>query len=118
MSNLYSITVQRALQKETITASNNMAVSNIYEWQLFDGSKWSSICNDIIIETHYCQPGASGITLHTSIGSLYIDFDAMTVSGICGNVLVRRNTFLSNNQKQEVGWYYKDNQRWCQYGAQ
>ncbi|KAA0721156.1 hypothetical protein E1301_Tti020652 [Triplophysa tibetana] len=95
-----------------------MAASNISEWQLFDGSQWSSICNANIIETHYCQPGASGITLHTSIGSLYIDFDAMTVSGICGNVLVRRNTFLSINQKQDVGWYYKDNKRWCQYGAQ
>lgn len=95
-----------------------MATSNLFEWQLFDGQKWSSICNDIFIESHYCQPGATGITINTSMGSLYIDFDAMTVSGPFANLSIRRNMFLSHNQKQEVGWYYKDNHRWCEYGSQ
>ncbi|XP_051976990.1 uncharacterized protein si:ch211-244b2.3 [Xyrauchen texanus] len=95
-----------------------MEAGNHYEWQLYDGQQWSSICNDIVIETHYCQPEATGITIHTSMGSLYIDFDALTINEPFTNLSIRRITFLNNNQKQEVGWYYKDNNRWCEYGSQ
>ncbi|XP_067283293.1 zinc finger CCCH-type antiviral protein 1 isoform X2 [Pseudorasbora parva] len=94
-----------------------MATGNHFEWQLFDGQQWTSITNDFVIETHYCQPGANGITINLNMGTLNIDFDEMTVDGPC-YINIRRNTLLSPNQKQEVGWYYKDNHRWCEYGAQ
>lgn len=41
-----------------------------YEWQLSDGHQWLPIDHDHVIETHYCQPGAKGITInfiHTSV---------------------------------------------------
>ncbi|KAG1953496.1 protein mono-ADP-ribosyltransferase PARP12 [Pimephales promelas] len=95
-----------------------MATGNHFEWQLFDGAQWDSIANDIVIEAHYCQPGANGITLYFNIGAVNIDFDQMTVSGPLRNLSIRRNTLLSPYQKQEVGWYYKDNHRWCEYGSQ
>ncbi|XP_051974908.1 protein mono-ADP-ribosyltransferase PARP12-like [Xyrauchen texanus] len=96
----------------------NMAAGNRYEWQLYDGQRWSSICNDIVIETHYCQPGATGITIYTSMGSLFIDFEAMTINGPITNLSIRRKMFLNYNQKQKVGWYYKDNHHWFEYGSQ
>uniref|UniRef100_A0A8C1YBL4 WWE domain-containing protein n=2 Tax=Cyprinus carpio TaxID=7962 RepID=A0A8C1YBL4_CYPCA len=106
------------LQRE-ITA-NNMATAsgNQFEWQLFIGQKWVSIFNDFVIEAHYCQPGANGITINLNMGPAYIDFDEMTVDGPLVNFSVRRNTLLSYNQKEVMGWYYKDNHRWCEYGSQ
>ncbi|CAM4566999.1 unnamed protein product [Leuciscus chuanchicus] len=95
-----------------------MATGNHFEWQLFNGTEWASIANDFVIEAHYCQPGANGITIYFNIGAVNIDFDEMTVSGPLRNLSIRRNTLLSPNQKQEVGWYYKDNHRWCEYGSQ
>lgn len=98
-----------------------MATGNVnhFEWQLFNGQQWVSIANDFVIETHYCQPGAKGITINLlNMGALNIDFDEMTVDGPLRNISIRRNTLLSPNQKQEVGWYYKDNHRWCEYGSQ
>lgn len=95
-----------------------MATGNHFEWQLFNGAQWASISNDFVIEAHYCQPGANGITIYFNIGAVNIDFDEMTVSAPLHNLSIRRNTLLSPNQKQEVGWYYKDNHRWCEYGSQ
>ncbi|XP_066523294.1 uncharacterized protein si:ch211-244b2.3 [Hoplias malabaricus] len=88
-----------------------------YEWKLFDGRQWSQICNDHVIECHYCQPEARGMTIHTSLGSLYIDFDAMTVRGPFSGLCVKRQTFLTQNQSEEIGWYYRDNTQWCEYGS-
>ncbi|KAG7456226.1 hypothetical protein MATL_G00249490 [Megalops atlanticus] len=88
-----------------------------YQWQLSDRQVWRPIENDHVIETHYCQPGATGITLFTSnFGRIFIDFDKMEV---CGAQLdVRRQTFLAHDEKQEFGWYYNDNRRWYEYGSQ
>ncbi|KAK9976119.1 hypothetical protein ABG768_021325 [Culter alburnus] len=95
-----------------------MATGNHFEWQLFNGQQWVSIANDFVIEAHYCQPGANGISIYLNMGAAHIDFDEMTVDGPLHNLSIRRNTLLSANQKQEVGWYYKDNHRWCEYGSQ
>uniref|UniRef100_A0A8C2BIP8 WWE domain-containing protein n=1 Tax=Cyprinus carpio TaxID=7962 RepID=A0A8C2BIP8_CYPCA len=94
-----------------------LASGNHFEWQLFNGQQWGSILNDFVIEAHYCQPGANGITINLSMGPVYIDFDEMTVDGAVVNLGVRRNTLLSPNQKEVMGWYYKDNHRWCEYGS-
>ncbi|KAK1790563.1 hypothetical protein P4O66_014438 [Electrophorus voltai] len=94
------------------------AIAKPYEWHLFDGQQWSSICNDHIIESHYCQPGARGMTIDTHLGALYIDFDAMTVRGPFAGLGIRREMLLSHNQTQEVGWYFKDNSYWQEYGTQ
>ncbi|KAI2665293.1 Zinc finger CCCH-type antiviral protein 1 [Labeo rohita] len=96
-----------------------MATGNHFEWQLFNGQQWGSILNDFVIEVHYCQAGAKGITIHLNKGPVYIDFDDMTVTGPLANgYSIRRNTLLSHNQKEVIGWYYKDNYRWCEYGSQ
>uniref|UniRef100_A0A3B4ERC8 WWE domain-containing protein n=1 Tax=Pygocentrus nattereri TaxID=42514 RepID=A0A3B4ERC8_PYGNA len=140
----------------TSTTGQGNASGNSSQWQLFDGQQWSQICNDHIIECHYCQPGARGMTIYTNLGcfcvcispryllstwscgvfidlimtnglrhffhqfnrSLHIDFDDMTVTGPFAGLGVRRQTFLPFNQSQEVGWYYKDNTYWCEYGSQ
>lgn len=44
-----------------------------YEWLLYIGHRWLPIENDHVIEAHYCQPGAKGITLHTKSGSVWLD---------------------------------------------
>ncbi|XP_076860827.1 uncharacterized protein LOC143514007 isoform X1 [Brachyhypopomus gauderio] len=94
------------------------AVGKQYEWRLFDGQQWFSICNDHIIESNYCQPGARGMTINTHLGSLYIDFDAMTVRGPFAGLRVQRQVFISYSQTQEMGWYFKDNRHWQEYGTQ
>ncbi|XP_016342676.1 zinc finger CCCH-type antiviral protein 1-like [Sinocyclocheilus anshuiensis] len=98
---------------------SSAASGNHFEWQLFNGQQWGYILNDFVIEAHYCQPGANGITINLSIGPAYIDFDEMTVDGPLVNLSVRRNMLLSPpNQKELIGWYYKDNHQWCEYGSQ
>ncbi|XP_060758931.1 zinc finger CCCH-type antiviral protein 1 isoform X2 [Neoarius graeffei] len=94
------------------------ASGNHYEWQLFNGQQWLQIKNDHIIECNYCQPGAKGITIDTHMGSLYIDFDSMTLRGPFANLAVRRLSNLSHNQREVMGWYYRDNSYWCEYGVQ
>ncbi|KAF4079556.1 hypothetical protein AMELA_G00179440 [Ameiurus melas] len=89
-----------------------------YEWQLCYGQQWFPIANDHIIECNYCQPGARGITIDTHMGSLYINFDDMTLRGTFADLAVRRLSSLSHNQIEDVGWYYKDNSYWCEYGVQ
>ncbi|KAK2832449.1 hypothetical protein Q7C36_015911 [Tachysurus vachellii] len=93
-----------------------------YEWQLFDGQQWLQIQNDIIIEYNYCQPGTKGITIDTDKGPLYIDYDAMTINALLSTTFdglaVRRLLSLSHNQREDVGWYYKYNNSWCEYGLQ
>ncbi|KAI4874668.1 hypothetical protein NFI96_031158, partial [Prochilodus magdalenae] len=110
LSSLFSVAGLAAGRKESERSH--------YEWKLFDGQKWSRICNDHVIESHYCQAGARGMTIYTNLGPLYIDFDAMTVRGPFAGLGVQRQTFLSLNQIQEVGWYYKDNTHWYEYGSQ
>ncbi|XP_046728528.1 zinc finger CCCH-type antiviral protein 1 isoform X1 [Silurus meridionalis] len=89
-----------------------------YEWNLFDGKRWLEINNDFIIECNYCQPGTKGITIDTHLGSLYIDFDAMTLIGPYANLAVRRLSTMSHDQREDMGWFYRDNGFWCEYGEQ
>ncbi|KAK3544632.1 hypothetical protein QTP86_019125 [Hemibagrus guttatus] len=89
-----------------------------YEWQLFDGRTWLPIINDHLIESNYCQPGAKGITIVTRLGSLYINFDGMTISGPFQCLAVRRLSSLSHNQRENVGWYFRDKNYWSEYGIQ
>ncbi|KAJ8381953.1 hypothetical protein SKAU_G00027310 [Synaphobranchus kaupii] len=94
-----------------------MASRRQYQWQLNDGQQWMSINNDHVIEAHYCQPGAKGITIFTSdYGRIFIDFDKMEVQGC--QLYIRRQTFLAHDEMQEMGWYYNDNRRWYEYGSQ
>nr|XP_046234780.1 uncharacterized protein si:ch211-244b2.3 [Scatophagus argus] len=87
-----------------------------YEWQLSDGHQWLRIDNDHVIETHYCQPGAKGITINTSHGPVFIDFDKLQASN--GAMGVQRLSLLPQGQKADVGWYFRDDQLWREYGAQ
>lgn len=50
--------------------------------------------------------------------SLYIDFDAMTLRGHCAGLAIRRLSSESHNQREDMGWYYRDNSYWCEYGVQ
>ncbi|XP_056223498.1 uncharacterized protein si:ch211-244b2.3 [Seriola aureovittata] len=87
-----------------------------YEWQLSDGHQWLKIDNDHVIETHYCQPGAKGITINTSHGPVFIDFDKLQTHNTGLNV--HRLSFVPQGQTQDVGWYFRDDQLWREYGSQ
>ncbi|XP_064199334.1 uncharacterized protein si:ch211-244b2.3 isoform X2 [Anguilla rostrata] len=97
--------------------SQPVPASKRYQWQLNDGQQWMSINNDHVIEAHYCQPGAKGITIFTAdCGRVFIDFDKMEVRG--PSLYVRRQTFLAHDEMEEMGWYYNDNRHWYEYGSQ
>uniref|UniRef100_UPI0037E86C15 uncharacterized protein n=1 Tax=Semicossyphus pulcher TaxID=241346 RepID=UPI0037E86C15 len=87
-----------------------------YEWQLFTGNQWLQTENDHVIETHYCQPGAKGITINTSHGNIFIDFDKLQTQSAA--VKVKRLSFLPPGRTEEVGWYFRDDQLWREYGTQ
>uniref|UniRef100_A0A3P8SES3 WWE domain-containing protein n=1 Tax=Amphiprion percula TaxID=161767 RepID=A0A3P8SES3_AMPPE len=74
------------------------------------------VVNDHVIETHYCQPGAKEITINTSHGQVFIDFDKLQTPNAA--LKVQRLSFLSQGQTEDVGWYFRDDQLWCEYGAQ
>ncbi|KAF5907974.1 poly [ADP-ribose] polymerase 12-like, partial [Clarias magur] len=105
-------------QEDAALSQQTNASGKHYEWQLFDGQQWFIINNDHIIECNYCQPGAKGITIDINLGSLYIDFDNMTISGPFANLAVRRLSSMPYNQTEDIGWYYRDNSHWCEYGGQ
>ncbi|XP_028305536.1 uncharacterized protein LOC114465017 isoform X2 [Gouania willdenowi] len=82
-------------------------------WQLSDGQQWVSINNDHVIETHYRHPGVKGITLHIGDGrQLVIDFDSMQTSDPA--LKVQRLV----HQLEDVGWYFRDDHLWREYGSQ
>ncbi|XP_062339523.1 uncharacterized protein si:ch211-244b2.3 isoform X1 [Osmerus eperlanus] len=85
------------------------------EWQLFEDQSWLRIANQHVIETHYCQPGAAGITLNTASRPVYIDFDRMTTRSTA--LRVRRLNILPAGQSEDVGWYFRDDRLWCEYGS-
>nr|XP_020455204.1 uncharacterized protein LOC109959841 [Monopterus albus] len=89
---------------------------NHYKWQLSFGQEWLTIDNDHVIETHYCQPGAKGITINTSNGQVFIDFDTLQTTKT--GVQVRRLSFLPQGQREEVAWYFRDDSLWREYGSQ
>ncbi|XP_010736928.3 uncharacterized protein si:ch211-244b2.3 isoform X1 [Larimichthys crocea] len=87
-----------------------------YEWQLSVGNQWLRIDNDHMIETHYCHPGAKGITINTSHGKVFIDFDKLQTRNAGLNV--RRQSLLPAGQTEDIGWYFRDDQLWREYGSQ
>nr|XP_033807629.1 uncharacterized protein LOC117363647 [Geotrypetes seraphini] len=89
--------------------------SKMYQWRIQDGEELLTINNDFVLEAHYTQPGAYGITLTTSkYGKIFLDFDKMSIPGT--NLKLLRETFLPAGQKEDYGWYYCDNKSWYEYG--
>ncbi|XP_011489469.1 poly [ADP-ribose] polymerase 12 isoform X1 [Oryzias latipes] len=86
-----------------------------FEWQLLVENRWQRIDNDHVIEAHYCQPGAKGITINTSMGKIFIDFDTLETSN--EDFRVQRLCLLPSDQEEEVGWYFRDDHLWCEYGS-
>ncbi|XP_054480472.1 E3 ubiquitin-protein ligase DTX1 [Anoplopoma fimbria] len=87
-----------------------------YEWQLLNGRQWLSIDNDHVIETHYCQPGAKGITININHRPVFIEFDKLETQ--TAGLRVQRLSFLPQGQTEDVGWYFRDDQLWREYGSQ
>ncbi|KAL3977248.1 pre-rRNA-processing protein TSR1 [Sarotherodon galilaeus] len=87
-----------------------------YEWQLSVGHQWLKIENDHVIETHYCHPGAKGISINTCHGKVFIDFDRLQTND--PGMKVRRLSFLPQGQTEDIGWYFRDGQVWREYGSQ
>ncbi|XP_049891920.1 uncharacterized protein si:ch211-244b2.3 [Epinephelus moara] len=87
-----------------------------YEWQVSNGHQWKPIDNDHVIETHYCQPGAKGITINFDEMKVSIDFDKLET--LTPGLKVQRVSFLPRGQTEDVGWYFRDDQLWCEYGSQ
>ncbi|XP_034529513.1 uncharacterized protein si:ch211-244b2.3 [Notolabrus celidotus] len=87
-----------------------------YEWQLFADNQWLKIDHDHVIERHYCQPGAKGITINTRQGKVNIDFDKLQTLNPA--VKVQRLSFLHEGQSEDIGWYFRDDTLWREYGSQ
>ncbi|KAF7669671.1 hypothetical protein LDENG_00151610 [Lucifuga dentata] len=88
-----------------------------YEWQLSNGHHWLRIDNDHVIETHYCQPGARGITINTDThGKVSIDFDKLQTLNAA--IKVQRLSLLPQGQMEDICWYFRDDQLWREYGSQ
>ncbi|XP_029017986.1 protein mono-ADP-ribosyltransferase PARP12 [Betta splendens] len=87
-----------------------------YEWQMQVGGEWLPIDNDHVIESHYCRPGAKGISLNTQHGKVFIDFDDLQTTDPA--LKVQRVTFLPQGQAEDVGWYFRDDILWREYGSQ
>uniref|UniRef100_A0A8C9YXS8 Uncharacterized LOC116060023 n=1 Tax=Sander lucioperca TaxID=283035 RepID=A0A8C9YXS8_SANLU len=87
-----------------------------FEWQLSNGHQWMPIENDHVIETHYCQPGAKGITINIGDRQVFIDFDQLQT--LTAALKVQRLSFLPQGQAEDVGWYFRDDQLWREYGSQ
>lgn len=119
-----------------------------YEWQLSNGHQWQPIDNDHVIETHYCQPGAKGITINFENSrsvlwffnffnllpdikrhncllmsssmclhrQVFIDFDKLETT--TAGLRVQRLSFLPRRRREAVGWYFRDDQLWREYGSQ
>ncbi|XP_044042671.1 protein mono-ADP-ribosyltransferase PARP11 [Siniperca chuatsi] len=103
--------------EEEVGYSSGTSVSGKhYEWQLSNGHQWLRIDNDHVIETHYCQPGAKGMTINTSHGQVFIDFDKLQTLNAA--LKVQRLSFLPQGQTEDVGWYFRDDQLWREYGSQ
>ncbi|XP_030071055.1 uncharacterized protein LOC115478011 [Microcaecilia unicolor] len=99
----------------SLQQSNANKQSKTYQWSIQDGEELLTINNDFVLEAHYTQPGAYGITLTTSkYGKIYLDFDKMIIPGT--NLKLLRNAFLPSGQKEDYGWYYCDNRSWYEYG--
>ncbi|XP_044199221.1 uncharacterized protein si:ch211-244b2.3 [Thunnus albacares] len=98
------------------SSQTTLANGKHYVWQLSDGQQWLQIDNDHVIETHYCQPGAKGITINTSHGSVFIDFDKLQTLNTA--LKVQRLSFLPPGQTEDIGWYFRDDQLWREYGSQ
>ncbi|XP_072233362.1 uncharacterized protein [Leuresthes tenuis] len=87
-----------------------------YEWQILFGNQWQRIENDHVIETHYCHPGAKEISINTNQGQVFIDFDTLETRN--ATVRVQRLSFLPQGQTEDIGWYFRDDQLWREYGSQ
>ncbi|RVE56655.1 hypothetical protein OJAV_G00223640 [Oryzias javanicus] len=107
----FAAMTQRNLSTNTISAMNNKC----FEWQMLVENQWLRIDNDHVIETHYCQPGAKGMTINTNMGQIFIDFDTLETSQ--EGRQVQRLSLLPPDQTEEVGWYFKDDRLWCEYGS-
>uniref|UniRef100_A0A3B3BHL9 WWE domain-containing protein n=1 Tax=Oryzias melastigma TaxID=30732 RepID=A0A3B3BHL9_ORYME len=86
-----------------------------YEWQLMIKNRWLRIDGDHVIETHYCQPGAKGMTINTTKGKVFIDFDTLETSN--KGVRVQRLSVLPPDQTEDVCWYFRDEHEWWEYGS-
>uniref|UniRef100_A0A3P9MXK3 Uncharacterized LOC103459200 n=1 Tax=Poecilia reticulata TaxID=8081 RepID=A0A3P9MXK3_POERE len=89
---------------------------NHYQWQLLNGNQWLKIDNDHVIETHYCHPGAKGISINTRLGKVFIDFDELKTDNPA--LRVQRLSFVPQGQEEDIGWYFRDDSLWCEYGSQ
>ncbi|XP_032445159.1 uncharacterized protein LOC116736657 [Xiphophorus hellerii] len=89
---------------------------NHYQWQLLNSNQWLNIDNDHVIETHYCQPGAKGISINTSLGKVFIDFDELKTNNPA--LRVQRLSLVPQGQEEDIGWYFRDDSLWCEYGSQ
>uniref|UniRef100_A0A8C7DML7 Uncharacterized LOC116354992 n=1 Tax=Oncorhynchus kisutch TaxID=8019 RepID=A0A8C7DML7_ONCKI len=102
--------------EQSTSSQSASARGSHVEWQLYEGERWLSIGNDHVIETHYCQPGAKGMNIYPShMGQVYIDFDQIEAQNAA--MSVRRLTFLPQAQSEDIGWYFKDDLIWREYGS-
>lgn len=47
---------------------------------------------------------------------VFIDFDTLQANN--PGIKVQRLSFLPRGQAEDIGWYFRDDQLWCEYGTQ
>lgn len=47
---------------------------------------------------------------------MFIDFDTLQANN--PGIKVQRLSFLPQGQTEDIGWYFRDDQLWCEYGTQ
>lgn len=47
---------------------------------------------------------------------VFIDFDTLQANN--PGIKVQRLSFLPQGQAEDIGWYFRDDQLWCEYGTQ
>ncbi|XP_037316189.2 uncharacterized protein si:ch211-244b2.3 isoform X2 [Pungitius pungitius] len=104
-----------SMEEQTSCGQETPVNGKHYEWQLSDGHQWRPIDHDHVIETHYCQPGAKGITINLIHTQVFIDFDELQTQ--TPGVRVQRLSLLPRGHAEDVGWYFRDDQLWREYGS-
>lgn len=102
-------------EKFTFLRQVTPVTGKYYEWQLSVGHRWLKIDNDHVIETHYCHAGAKAISINTRHGKVFIDFDMLQANN--PGLKVQRLSFLPQGQTEDIGWYFRDDQLWREYGS-
>ncbi|XP_022045831.2 uncharacterized protein si:ch211-244b2.4 isoform X2 [Acanthochromis polyacanthus] len=97
---------------QSTSSSPKLTDGRYFQWQLNDGSGWTDIDNDHVLEAQYSLPHTKSIKIYnTPYGAVSVDFKRMRVQG--KRLKVRR---LDDGNTVWL-WYCTLRRKWMKYGA-